>query len=176
MKLGLISAAAMPVALVLAQPAIAAHADDRAAIVNAVMRYGELHDFGTPEDYAAQFTADAEIVLSGQVVAKGRDALVAQAKRDHERFGITLPDGTHTSPMRHLISNVVVERLDARHATASSYVVTIIRDGDDGPKILSVGRYLDEFQRIGGQWKIGRRTILLDFGDTKLGRKYGFGK
>lgn len=176
MKLGRLAAVVTPLALMLAQPAIAGATEDRWAIVNLVMRYGELHDFGSPQDYAAQFTADAEMVVAGRVVARGHDAIAAQAKHDHERFGVTLPDGTQSSLMRHLISNAVVESLDGDHATASSYVTTIIRDGDEGPKILSVGRYLDSVERVGGRWRIARRTIVLDFGNAELGRKYGFGK
>jgi hypothetical protein len=176
MNMGRWALAATPLALLLAQPAMAGGADDRAAIVNLIARYGEVHDFGTPEEYADQFTADAEIVVAGRVVAKGRDALLTQARRDHERFGIVLPDGTKTSLMRHLISNAVVERLDGNHASGSSYVTTIVRDGEEGPKILSVGRYLDTLERVGGQWKIARRTIMLDFGNAELGRKFGFGK
>jgi 3-phenylpropionate/cinnamic acid dioxygenase small subunit len=99
---------------------------------------------------------------------------VAQAKRDRERFAVTLPDGTQTSLMRHLVSNTVVETIDADRATGTSYVTTVIRDGDEGPKILSLGRYLDSFERIGGEWKIARRTIVLDFGNAELGKKYGF--
>lgn len=176
MKRRIITVAAASLAMGTAHPAAAGTGDDRSAIVNLINRYGEVHDFGTPEEYAAQFTADAEILAGGRVVTKGRDALVAQAQRDHERFTVTLPGGAQTSLMRHLISNAAVETLDGDHATGSSYVMTVIRDGDDGPKILSVGRYLDSFTRVGGEWKIARRTISLDFGDTQLGRKYGFVK
>lgn len=140
------------------------------------MRYGEVHDFGTPEEYAAQFTDDGEIAVGTQVLVKGHDKLVAQAVRDHEKYAITLPNGQKTSLMRHLITNAVVERLDGADATGASYVTTFISDGDQGPKVLSIGRYLDTFERRGGEWKIARRTIAMDFGNTELGRKFGFAK
>jgi SnoaL-like protein len=168
--------AAACAALVCPALAQAGDADDRAAIVNAMMFYGEVHDFGTPEEYAAQFTDDGEIAVGGQVLVKGHDKLVAQAARDHQKYTITLPNGQTTSLMRHLISNASIEMLDGDHARGTSYVTTMIRDGEEGPKILSVGRYLDTFERRGDRWKIARRTIAMDFGNTELGRKYGFGK
>lgn len=55
-------------------------------------------------------------------------------------------------------------------------MTSLIRDGDEGPKVLSMGRYLDTFERQRGKWKIARRTIVLDFGNAEFGRKYGFQK
>ncbi|HSG33157.1 MAG TPA: nuclear transport factor 2 family protein, partial [Sphingomonadaceae bacterium] len=129
---------------------------------------------GSPEEYAGLFTQDGEIAVGELVVVKGHDALLGQAERDHERYSIELPNGETTSLMRHLISNTVVGTIDGDHATGTSYVTTIIRDGEVGPKILSIGRYLDTFVREKGQWKIARRTIVIDFGNPELGRKYGF--
>lgn len=163
-------------ALICAIPARAGQADDRTAIVNLMMRYGEVHDFGTPEEYAAQFTDDGEIAVGNQVLVKGHDKLVAQAVRDHEKYTITLANGQKTFLMRHLVTNTAVESLDGDHATGTSYVTTMIGDGDEGPKALSIGRYLDTFERRGGEWKIARRTIVMDFGNAELGRKYGFVK
>lgn len=170
---GALTAAAMA-GLVSASPASAAEADDRAAIVNLMMRYGEVHDFGTPQDYAALFTDEGEIAVGDMVVVKGRDRLVAQAERDHDRYTVSLPNGQTTFLMRHLITNTVVESLEGDKATGTSFVTTMIRDGDEGPKVLSVGRYIDTFERQRGEWKIARRTIVLDFGNSDLGRKYGF--
>lgn len=159
-----------------ASPARAGEAEDRAEIVNLMMRYGEVHDFGTPEEYAGLFTDDGEIAVGDLVVVKGRDKLLAQAERDHQKYTVPLPNGQTTFLMRHLISNTVVETLDGDRATGTSFVTTIIRDGEEGPKILSVGRYVDVFERRQDEWKIARRSIVLDFGNPELGRKYGFQK
>jgi hypothetical protein len=171
---GALNAAAIA-GLLWAIPASAGEADDRAAIANLMMRYGEVHDFGTPDDYAALFTDDGEIAVGDRVVVKGRDKLIAQAARDHEKYTVPIGNGQTTFLMRHLITNTVVECLDGDRATGSCYVTTMIRDGE-GPKVLSVGRYLDRFERQRGEWKIARRTIVLDFGNPELGRKYGFQK
>ena len=92
----------------LVSPAVASDAEDRPHH-GIDGRYGVVHDFGTPEQYADLFTDDAEIsVGNGPVVVRGRDAL-AQARRDHERFGAPPgADGKSSSIMRHLITNRMV--------------------------------------------------------------------
>ncbi len=151
-------------------------ADDRLQIYELMDRYGVVHDFGTPEEYAALFTADAEIsVGSGPAVVKGHDALVGMAARDHQRFGggVTA-DGKSALIMRHVISNRLVELLGKDAARGSCYVTTLIKTPDNGLAVLSIGRYQDEYLRQGGQWRISRRRILLDIGDQKLAKQFGF--
>ena len=51
-------------------------------------RYGVVHDFGSPAEYADLFTDDGEISVGhGPALLKGREALITQAQRDRERFG-----------------------------------------------------------------------------------------
>ena len=152
--------------------------DDRVQILNLINRYGAVHDFGRPEEYADLFTADGEIsVGDGPSIVKGRDALVAQAKSDHERFsGDPGPDGKTSSIMRHLISNAQVTLTGSDSAVGQSYVTTIVQKGDLGPAILSVGRYQDRFVKQNGEWRIAHRKIIIDFGNSELGKKLGFTK
>lgn len=152
--------------------------DDRVQILNLINRYGAVHDFGRPEEYADLFTADGEIsVGDGPAIVKGRDALVAQAKSDHERFsGGPGPDGKTSSIMRHLISNAQVTLTGSDSAVGQSYVTTIVQKGDLGPAILSVGRYQDRFVKQNGEWRIAHRKIIIDFGNSELGKKLGFTK
>ena len=152
--------------------------DDRVQILNLTNRYGAVHDFGRPEEYADLFTADGEIsVGDGPSIVKGRDALVAQAKSDHERFsGDPGPDGKTSSIMRHLISNAQVTLTGSDSAVGQSYVTTIVQKGDLGPAILSVGRYQDRFVKQNGEWRIAHRKIIIDFGNGELGKKLGFTK
>jgi hypothetical protein len=66
-----------------------AYTDELIAQTSELMdRYGLVHDSGTPEEYADLFTTDGEIATSagGPAIVKGREALIAQARRDHERF------------------------------------------------------------------------------------------
>jgi len=174
---GVILGCALLSAVVSAPMAAAAGpTDDRLQIYELMDRYGVVHDFGTPEEYAALFTPDAEIaVASGQTVAKGHDALVAMAARDHQRFGgPPTADGKDALIMRHVISNRMVELTGKDAARGSSYVTTLIKTPDNGLAVLSIGRYEDEYVRRAGVWRISKRRILLDIGDQKLGKQLGF--
>ena len=163
---------------ILASPTAAAAGptDDRLQIYELMDRYGVVHDFGTPEEYAALFTADAEIGIgAGPPVVKGHDALVAMATRDHQRFGGGLtPDGKTALIMRHVVSNRLVDLVGKDAARGSCYVTTLIRTPDNGLAVLSIGRYEDEYVRQGGKWRISKRRIILDLGDQKLAKQLGF--
>jgi hypothetical protein len=156
--------------------AVSGPADDRLQIYELMDRYGVVHDFGTPDEYAGLFTPDAEIsVGAGPPVVKGHDALVAMAARDHQRFGgAVTADGKHALIMRHVVSNRLVDLVGKDAARGSCYVTTLIRTPDNGLAVLSIGRYEDEYVRQGGKWRIARRRILLDLGDQKLAKQLGF--
>lgn len=165
-------------ATLLCVPALAAAspADDRLQIYELMDRYGVVHDFGTPEEYARLFTEDAEIAVStGAPVVKGHDALVAMAQRDHQRFaGAATADGKRALVMRHLVSNRMVELTGKDAARGSCYVTTLVKTPDNGLGVLSIGRYEDEYVRRDGVWRIAKRRIFLDMGDQKLGKELGF--
>jgi hypothetical protein len=159
--------------------ATAARADDissRVLIAELMDRYGVVHDFGTPEEYADLFTTDGEIAVgNGPPIVKGREALIAQARRDQERFGAApAADGTRSSIMRHLITNRIVKRVGKDEAEGSSYVLTLINDKDAGPQILSFSRYEDRYRKERGAWRIAHRAIITESGNAELGRKLGF--
>ena len=151
---------------------------DRTLIRELMDRYGVVHDSGTPEEYADLFTADGEIAVSpgGPAVVKGRQALMAQARRDHERFGNEpAANGTTTSIMRHLISNAQIAITGPGTATGTCYVTTVVKKGDVGPAILSISRYTDRYVKQNGEWRIQRREITIEFGNGALGKQLGFG-
>jgi hypothetical protein len=155
----------------------ASEAEDRFLIMELMDRYGVVHDFGTPEQYADLFTEDGEIATGKgrPAIVKGRQALIRQAQRDHERFGAPPgPDGEFSSIMRHVISNRLVTLTGPASAEGSCYVVTLINDAELGPQTLSISRYVDKYVKAGGQWRISRREIILESGNQALGRKYGF--
>jgi hypothetical protein len=163
--------------LLIPQFAAASEAEDRFLIMELMDRYGVIHDFGTPEQYADLFTDDGEIATGKGLpaIVKGRQALLQQARRDHERFGAPPgPDGSFSSIMRHVVSNRMVTLTGPASAEGSSYVVTLINDKEAGPQTLSISRYLDKYVKAGGQWRISRREIILESGNQVLGRKYGF--
>ena len=151
---------------------------DRTLIRELMDRYGIVHDSGSPEDYADLFTADGEIAVApgGPAIVKGRQALIAQARRDHERFGNEpAANGGTTSIMRHLISNSQITLTGADTATGTCYVTTVVKKGDVGPAILSISRYTDRYAKQDGQWLIQRREITIEFGNAELGKQLGFG-
>jgi hypothetical protein len=148
---------------------------ERALIRELMDRYGIVHDSGTPEEYAGLFTADGEIAAGGRVLVKGREALLAQAQRDHDRFGETDSNGRWTSIMRHLISNAQITLTGDNTAEGTCYVTTVVKKGEVGPAILSISRYVDRYVKADGDWRIERREILLEFGNADLAARLGFG-
>jgi hypothetical protein len=151
---------------------------ERTLIRELMDRYGIVHDSGTPEQYADLFTADGEIAVApgAPAIVKGRDALIAQARRDHERFGNEpTANGGTTSIMRHLISNAEITLTGDDSATGTCYVTTVVKKGDVGPAILSISRYTDRYVKQNGEWRIQRREITLEFGNQELGKQLGFG-
>jgi len=151
---------------------------DRTLIRELMDRYGIVHDSGSPEEYADLFTADGEIAVApgGPAIVKGREALVAQARRDHERFGNEpAANGKTTSIMRHLISNAQITITGADTATGTCYVTTVVKKGDVGPAILSISRYTDRYAKQNGEWRIQRREITIELGNAALGKQLGFG-
>jgi len=152
---------------------------DRTLIRELMDRYGLVHDSGTPEEYADLFTADGEIAVApgAPAVVKGREGLLAQARRDHERFGNEpAPGGKTTSIMRHLISNAQITLTGKNTATGTCYVTTVVKKGDIGPAILSISRYVDRYVKVDGQWHIQHREIALEFGNSELAAKTGIGR
>ncbi len=157
--------------LLLSGAAAASEAEDRFLIMELMDRYGVVHDFGTPEEYADLFTPDGQIGTR----IKGRDALIAQAKRDHERYSAPPgPDGKVSSIMRHIISNRVVKLTGPDSAEGSCYVITVINDKEDGPLVMSISRYVDRYARTGDGWRIAHRDIILESGNQEIGRRFGF--
>ena len=151
---------------------------DRMLIRELMDRYGLVHDSGSPEEYADLFTADGEIAVApgGPAIVKGRQALIAQARRDHERFGNEpAANGKTTSIMRHLISNAQITITGADTATGICYVTTVVKKGDVGPSILGISRYTDRYAKQDGEWRIQRREITVEFGNAALGKQLGFG-
>lgn len=151
---------------------------ERTLIRELMDRYGIVHDSGSPEEYADLFTADGEIAVAagGPAVVKGREALMAQARRDHERFGNEpTANGKTTSIMRHLISNAQITITGKDSAIGTCYVTTVVKKGDIGPAILSISRYTDRYAKQHGEWRIKRREITIEQGNGELGKQLGFG-
>jgi hypothetical protein len=167
---GLLLAASL---MLMATAAVASEAEDRFLIMELQDRYGVVHDFGTPEEYADLFTEDGSIGTR----IKGRQALIEQARRDHEKYSAPPgPDGKVSSIMRHIISNRMVTITGPDTAEGSCYVITIINDKTDGPLVMSLSRYVDRYARTKDGWRIAHRDILIESGNREIGKRFGFGR
>lgn len=147
---------------------------DRFLIHELQSRYALAHDLTDPAMYAAVFTADAELIGAGRVLAKGRDALHAVGVNDRKRFNAGAKDGERSfGALRHVITNSVIELTGDASATGVCYVLTVVNRPERGPEILSVGRYEDEYRKVDGEWLIAKRTIVMDMGNSELGKATG---
>ena len=54
-------------------------------------------------------------------------------------------------------------------------MTTVVKKGDVGPAILSISRYVDRYVKAGGEWRIERREIFFEFGNSELAAQLGFG-
>ena len=125
------------------------------------------------------FKARAARYLDGEIGnrIKGRQALIDQAKRDHEKYSAPPgPDGKVSSIMRHIISNRMVNLTGPDTAEGSCYVITIINDKTDGPLVMSLSRYVDRYARTKDGWRIAHRDIVLESGNREIGKRFGFGR
>lgn len=69
----------------------------------------------------------------------------------------------------HSISNTLIE-LDGERAAAETYVVAyhLVDEADGSQTDLIVGgRYLDRFERRNGEWRIAKRTFVLDWNQNQ---------
>ena len=159
--------------MLLSATAAASEVEDRFLIMELMDRYAVVHDFGTPQEYADLFTTDGEIGTR----VKGREALIEQAKRDHERFSAPPgPDGKVSSIMRHILSGRVAKITGPNTAEGSCYVITMINDKKDGPLVMSLSRYVDRYARTKDGWRIAHRDIVMESGNQEIGKRLGFGR
>jgi len=153
----------------------ASAAEERFLIMELMDRYGIVHDFGGPEEFAALFTDDAVIESGGRVMVTGREALVQQGQRDEQKyFTFQGGDGKKSSFMRHVITNRQVRLTGRNTAEGSCYVITLINDSAAGPQVFSMSRYVDRYRKVRGEWRIEHRNIVGESGNPELARKFGF--
>ncbi|MCC7411426.1 MAG: nuclear transport factor 2 family protein [Gammaproteobacteria bacterium] len=126
----------------------------REAIRDCIQRFCRALDRLDRELLASVFHADAQLDY-GSIYRGGVEGFVEVAMQ----FQGAMRD-TH-----HQVGNVLIE-IHADEARAESYVhAHHVIAQSDGLMELTVGaRYLDRFERRGGQWRIAFRTEVLDWG------------
>lgn len=119
---------------------------DDVAIRRLLAAYCHAYDDGRTEDFAALFTDDAQFTVMG-VTHTGRAAI-------RENIGAWKPG---TPPGQHITYNTVLDVAGDTADAATDFAY--LQRSDDGLRLTQAGRYLDEFVREDGEWRIHSRTI-----------------
>jgi hypothetical protein len=145
-------------------------ATDRVAIEQLWSKYAQALDTADPELYASLFTVDAYVEVDGKPY-KGRQAIQELVRGIRQKLQIDKvpPDshGRRFGPIRHLLSNLIVD-LQGDRATSESYWTEIITNGKNAqgvgnpPSVLKMGRYEDELVKQNGKWLYSKRIISGD--------------
>ncbi|MFA1546389.1 nuclear transport factor 2 family protein [Actinomadura chokoriensis] len=114
--------------------------DDRQELSTLASRLGRWLDDKSPGDGRDLFTEDAEAHTPGGV-AKGVDALIDQARRNH------------AVPTQHFITDPLVDVDGAKAAISANLLVVFANEG--GPRLLGE-RYELEAARTPDGWRISR--------------------
>lgn len=139
---------------------VVAQLADQLAIRDLIARVAQLADSGTLDEYAACFTDDAvwqppaaaAVPLHGGTRTGIADILAGVTERRAD--GVQGP-GTHT---QHVVSTISVVLEGPDRARSRSYW-RYYAGTDQTPRLLSVGRYDDEFARTGQGWRVASRRI-----------------
>lgn len=130
------------------------------AIRTLLFNYGRYVDDRNWEAFAELFAEDGGTWNGGMGIARGRDEIIRMMS---STLGTDANVGANGSGMSnlHLMGNEIIA-VDGDAATALSKWVFVMTAADDGPDVVFVGRYEDEFVRENGEWKFKLRTVTSD--------------
>lgn len=117
-----------------------------------LIEYGAYLDSRNFAAYADLFASDGEWI-GGFGRFEGPAAI---RKMLEDNLGVAEPGFVNKSNF-HMLTNPLIE-IDGDRATVSSKYLFWTRSPENRPTPLLAGRYVDEFVREGGKWKIARRT------------------
>lgn len=129
---------------------------DRTEIRELTARYNRCFDDGDADGFAATFTEDGVMEVTGAFATEGRSALAAMCR--------SVPYG-----IVHVTTDAVVE-VDGDRATQDVTIMVLQRPKPDASpdertsRIERSGRYHDELVRTTEGWRFSRRTATLDGG------------
>jgi uncharacterized protein (TIGR02246 family) len=129
---------------------------DRIKIRELTARYNHCFDDGDAEGFAATFTEDGVMEVTGGFTVSGRAAL--------EQMCLNTPYG-----IVHVTVDPVVE-VDGDRAVQETTVLVLQRPKPDAApeertsSLFRTGRYRDELVRTDGGWRFARRNATLDGG------------
>ncbi len=126
---------------------------DKKACEEVIHRYGRTQDWLDDEGHSTVFWPDADVDF-GFFKGSGED------------FVTTVMAHEHTVPRRwHLCTSVMVQ-LDGDTAKAECYGIAVGASEANGGGLQDTmfgGRYLDELEKRNGEWRISKRTYILDW-------------
>jgi hypothetical protein len=115
---------------------------DRIEIADLIHRLGACLDEHRFDDLRTLFVEDATVATPGGT-AQGRDALIAQATRNHAQY----------ERLQHVITNVLVDLDGERAAVRANLVVALVRDGGT-PELMLGEVYRFQARRTGEGWRL----------------------
>ena len=62
----------------------------------------------------------------------------------------------------HLVTGEII-KINGKKAEVESYGISTGSSGNDSPSNMYGGRYLDEFEKRNGEWRISKRMYILDW-------------
>ncbi|HKD67036.1 MAG TPA: nuclear transport factor 2 family protein [Candidatus Binataceae bacterium] len=122
---------------------------DREAIRDLPVRYCHYIWTRNVDGIMSLFTDDGIFGMEGLGApqeVKGREAL--------RKFYGQIATGAGPAPYIH---NIVIDLKDATHATGTSYPE--VRSTGEQMKLMALGYYADEYEKVGGQWKFKARRF-----------------
>ena len=126
----------------------------RESIRDTLSRYTFCGDRGRLEELAACFARDGVLELADGWTARGRDEIQART-----RSSLPADDGARRRPLlRHHLSSQRIEMTAPEAARAWTYFLAVTENGPDHS-----GRYIDRLQRVGGQWLIAHRRVVVEW-------------
>lgn len=126
--------------------------EDEKAIREVIVRYGEYLDARDYAGYASLFASDG-VWTGGFGSATGPAAIQEMLEKNLGKP----EEGFINKTNFHLMTTAVVE-VHGDTAKARSRYLFFTASPDNRPVVALAGRYLDDFVRENGQWKIKRRT------------------
>jgi len=139
------------------------YAQDRAQIEDLMARYLFAIDYHDWDAYVGTFADDGEIEFA-RGTSKGRPAIREAVSNFAQGIGkfYHTEDG-QPALLRHIILQSVI-RVEGDRAWGRSQWLEMANNGpQDTMKMGTYGIYEDEFQKLNGQWLIGKRRILNEF-------------
>jgi hypothetical protein len=130
------------------------------AIRALLFNYGRHVDDRNWEAFADLFADDGGTWNGGMGIARGHDEIVQMMSSTIGNANNVGASGDGLSNV-HLLGNEIIT-VDGDTATSLSKWVFVMTAADNGPDVVFVGRYNDEFIRENGEWKFKLRTVTSD--------------